>query len=138
MAKEEKKETPRQELVFKFAGKDYRIRPTAQMIANVEAATDRPCYDLGIRMLSVRAISFTEMAAIMGPILLEGGTSMRPVDIMDVFMDEGYDDLLEPIGKCLQRALRGHSMHMQEAAGAAAAGERTADPPNDSSTTKTG
>lgn len=118
-------ESAKQEIEFSFGGKAYKVRPTFDVIISIEAAIGLPAQALGLKMLRTEA-SLTEIAAILFHVLKgQAGAPTTPNAVGEIMMEDGYGDLLLPLGLFLTRALRGNREHMKEAAQGAA----SADPP---------
>lgn len=107
-------ESPRQEIEFKFNGKTYKRRPTWAALVNIEAATNQPCRALGMKVLQTD-VSLTEVTTVLA-VLIGEDADMTPEQIGDVLVEDGYGELLLPLGQFLVRAQRGNKEHEKEAA----------------------
>src|SRR5438309_1883610 len=126
-------ENPRQEIELSLGGQSFRVRPTFEVIAGIEADLNQPARAVGMKAWSAglsadqRAvrnagpeISLTEMAvAVFWMVKGQKGAPPSPVATGALLMEEGYGDLLLPVGQFLTRAQRGNKLHEQEAAEAA-------------------
>lgn len=123
-------ENPRQEIELPFDGKTFRVRPNFETITSVEVALGEPARVVGRKCLSagMSAVERARMNA--GP---EVGVSEfaialywilrsqkdAPATILDVgnvLVEDGYGNLLLPVGQFLVRAQRGNKEHEKEAA----------------------
>lgn len=123
-------ENPLQEVEIPFGGKVYRVRPTFEVLVNVEAATGQSCRTLGLKVWNGDA-GVSEMAAIVNVILRSKGDTRSLGEIGEQMMEEGFLHLIEPLGSFLTRAQRGHKAHEQEAIEAAKKKEAGAAPDED-------
>lgn len=118
-------ESAKQEIEFAFGGKAFKVRPTFDVIISIEAATGQPAQALGVKILRTEA-SLTEIAAALFHVLRgQVGAPPTPNAVGETMMEDGYGDLMLPLGLFLTRALRGNREHMKEAA----QGGAEADPP---------
>lgn len=103
-----------EETEVSFGGKAYRVRPTFRVISRVESETDQAARVLGSKMFSLQ-ISVTEMAAVMSALLRDhGGPTAQQAG--EIIVNDGYEELVLPVGTMLAHVLRGHKRHMEEAA----------------------
>lgn len=108
-------ESARQEIEIPFGGKTYRVRPTWQVLRDVEIATGQPCRKLGVKMVSLgvqgrEEASLSEVVAVLSVII--GRESGKSADeIGEMLVDDGYGDLMGPLGTFLVVALRGNKEH---------------------------
>ncbi len=121
-----------------FGGKTYSVKPDFATICAIEGALNQPSRTLGMKAYvtgmplqqrnGATEISLMEIATIVALILKDKGVSSTPTAVGEALMEDGYGQLLVPIGDYLMRAQRGHKEHEKEAALAA----EQADPPNSS------
>lgn len=111
-------DNPLQEVEIKFGGKTYRVRPTFEVLVNIEAATGQACRSLGLKVWNGEA-GVSEMAAILNVILRSQGDTRTLGETGEQMMEEGFLHLIDPIGSFLTRAQRGHKAHEEEARAAA-------------------
>jgi len=127
-----KVESARQEVEIKLNGSTFSVRPTFEIIANIEAATDQPARMLGMRALlagvkvaerppNASEIKMSELAtAIFWMLRGKKGAPESPQAVGDILMEDGYLQLLDPVGMFLVRAQRGNKEHEKEATQATA------------------
>ena len=129
-------EHPRQEIELSFGGKTYRVRPTFEVVVGIEAELNQSSRVVGMKLLRAEA-SLAEITVILWNALKgkKGAPDTRQ-EVGEVIMEDGYRDLLVPLGNFLLRAQRGNKEHEKEAAEAEAAAKgkeaadgATADPP---------
>lgn len=132
MAKTENKESARQEIELKLNGSTFRVRPNFETLANIELATDQSARALGMkalaagipvsqRMPGLQEIKLSEMAlAIFHMVRGQKGAPESPAAVGELLMEDGYGELLNPVGLFLVRAQRGNKEHEKEAAAAQA------------------
>lgn len=136
----------RQEVSITFDGKDYDVRPTFEVISNIEAVTGASCYALAEKCYAVDATglpSLTTTAQIIFNLLkpFKGPSAER---VAEVLLEDGAVGLYVPLGDVLSRALRGNKDHMKRAEEAAAKAkgavkdENRPDPPEGGSTSSDG
>lgn len=127
-------ENPRQEIELSLGGQTYAVRPAFEVIAGIEADLNQSARAVGMKAWSAglsaeqRAvrnagpeISLTEMAVVLFWMVKgQKGAPPSPIAMGAILMEEGYGDLLLPVGQFLTRAQRGNKIHEQEAAEAAA------------------
>lgn len=132
-------ENPRQEITLSLGGKDFAVRPTFEVIAGIEAALDQPARTVGMKALASgmtlgerqargagAEISMSEMAVVLFHMVKgKKDAPANPTEVGNILMEDGYGDLLLPVGQFLTRAQRGNKEHEKEAAAA----EGAADPP---------
>lgn len=135
-------ENPRQEIEFDLDGKTFRVRPTFEVIANVEAALSQSARSLGLKALAAgmssvergtqTEITLSEFCVVLYWILR--GKPDAPASakaIGEILMEAGYGALLLPVGLFLTRAQRGNKEHEKEAVEKQeVAGVAIVDPPN--------
>lgn len=133
-------ENPRQEIELSLGGQTYRVRPTFEVIAGIEADLNQPARAVGMKAWwagltpAQRAardnvggpeISLTEMAVVVFWMVKgQTGAPASPVAMGALLMEDGYGELLLPVGQFLTRAQRGNKIHEKEAAQAAEAAAR--------------
>lgn len=115
-------DNPLQEVAIAFGGKTYRVRPTFEVLVNIEAATGQACRALGLKVWNGEA-GVSEMAAIVNVILRSQGDTRTLGETGEQMMEEGFLHLIDPLGSFLTRAQRGHKAHEEEARKAAEKGE---------------
>lgn len=122
------KEDPREEISLTFGEKEFRVRPTFQVIAGIEAALDQPAKTVGMKALSAgmsavereqrgagREISLTELAVVIYWMLKDkDGAPKSPSEAGEALLEYGTRDLLLPVGLFLTRAQRGHREHIKD------------------------
>lgn len=125
-------EHPRQEIEIALGGETYRVRPSFEVIAGIESDTGQPARTLGMKAwvggmsIEQRAarnagqeISLSEMAVVVFWMIKgQKGAPSSAVVVGALLMEEGYAELLLPVGQFLTRAQRGNKIHEQEAAAA--------------------
>ena len=120
---------PREEISLTLGDREFRVRPTFQIISGIEAALDTPAKTLGLRCLSAamlasqreatnagREISLTELAVILTFMLR--GQPNAPKDANEageLLMEHGCVGLYTRIGLFLTGSNRGHREHIREA-----------------------
>lgn len=118
-------ETARQEIPLTFGGKPYRVRPTFQNIVNLEGALNQSARSVGMKAFASGTpsaerglqpeIALTELAVALFWILQGQEGAPKSVEAVgEILMEEGYTDLLLPVGQYLTRAQRGHKQHEKE------------------------
>lgn len=124
-----------QEVIFPFAGKIFRVRPTYKILARIEAVTGVPvrtlgfrCYSAGVPIASrtVQEISLGEVSTIMTIILDGRDGAPDPETIGDTLVDDGYLELLNPLGNFLIRAQTGNKEYEAQQRRIAEAAEKEA------------
>jgi hypothetical protein len=127
-------ENPRQETELSFGGKTYSVRPTFQIITSIEAALNQPARFLGMKCFVVgkamgerygaeQEISMGELAVIVfwmlrDQFLADKAMPQTPAAVGEIMMEDGYGQLLMPVGEILTRAQKGNREHAKEAAAA--------------------
>jgi hypothetical protein len=123
-------ENARQEIAVPFGGRTFRVRPTFEAIVSIEGALNQSARSVGMKALAAgmtsadrglqAEISLTELAVSLYWMLR--GQEGAPKDAAETgaqLIEEGYADLLLPVGQFLTRAQRGNKIHEQEAIEAA-------------------
>lgn len=108
-------ESARQEIELEFGGVTYQVRPEFKTIIRVEATLNQPSRQLGLKCLNYEA-SVGEIAAIVFAVLQDQPNPPDKERIGDVIVEDGYDDLMIPLGTYLLRAVKGNKVHEKEAA----------------------
>lgn len=141
-------ENPRQEVEIQFNGRTYLARPTFQIITTIEAATNQPARNLGMKALiagmplaqraaggyiGVQEISMGEISLVLWLMLRDhfqadksGSAPQSAEGVGEFLMDDGYLDLCGPVGEFLTRAQRGNKEHVRQAEIAAKRAEEAA------------
>jgi hypothetical protein len=110
-------ESARQEIEFTFMGKPWKVRPTFDVISSVEKATGESAMTLGRKLINYE-MPLTTIAVVLYSILRPlGGPKID--EIGAAIVEDGYQELTEPVATLLVRALKGNAAHMREAAAAA-------------------
>ena len=119
------------EIELQFAGKTYAVKPSFEILASIEGALNQPARSVGLKALAAGMsaaerglqpeISLTELTVCIFWMLKGLGGPENPAQVGAIIMDEGYADLLLPVGQFLTRAQRGHKLHQKEAEEAQAA-----------------
>lgn len=123
-------EDARQEISFDLGGKTYTVRPTWQALSAIETATGESCYALGVKMFNIRDVGIGEMAVILRALATSDERNGKDVptisEIGEILFQDGYRQYLvvgDPpdqdaaaIPKLLIAVLKGHKLHMREAA----------------------
>lgn len=112
-------DSPRQEIKFTFGGRAFSVRPTFAVLSAIEASLAQPSRQLGVKVLRLE-VSIMEMAAIMAGLLSEQPNPPDAKACGEIITEDGYDDLIAPVGDFLTRALKGNKHHEREAAREAA------------------
>lgn len=115
-------DNPRQEIEFPFGGKVYRIRPTFEIIVTIEAELNQASRTVGMKLLRAEA-GLAEIAVVVWNVLKDQKAAPTRAEIGEAIMNDGYIDLLIPLGQFLMRAQRGHKEHEKEAASQKAPGD---------------
>jgi len=129
-------ESARQEIELTVGGKTFSVRPDFVTISNIEAATQQPARTLGLQAYAAGVpqsarggfpeISMTNLVLVIFWMLRGKKDAPATVEAVgEIIMEEGYGDLLMPVGNFLTRAQRGNKEHEKEAAQGA-----PADPPS--------
>lgn len=119
-------DTARQEIPLTFAGKPYRVRPTFQNVVNLEGALNQPARTVGMKAFASGTpaaerglqpeISLSELSVVLFWMLRgQEGAPKSPEEVGEILMEDGYSELLLPVGQYLTRAQRGHKLHVKEA-----------------------
>lgn len=113
-----------QEVAFSLGGKDYRLRPTFRILARIETTLNQPARTLGVKCYlggvpqSERGgnpeISLVELSSVLAAMLADTKDPPTIDKVGDILMEEGYSNLLLPIGNFLTRAQRGNKIHEEE------------------------
>lgn len=113
------------EIELQLDGKTYAVKPSFEIIASIEAATNQSARSVGLKALAAGMsaaergmqpeISLTELAVCVFWMIKDQGGPDNPGKVGSIIMDEGYADLLLPVGQFLTRAQRGHKVHQKEA-----------------------
>lgn len=113
-----------QEVVFQFGGKTYRIRPTWKVLVRIESALGQSSRTLGMKCWATGIpaserganpeISLAEISGVLAGMLADIKGAPPMDQIGEILVDEGYADLLLPLGSFLVRAQRGNIAHEQE------------------------
>lgn len=118
-------EDPRQELEFVLGGKTFRARPSWEVLAAIEGSTNSPARTIGMKALAslqraadrvTPEISLTEMAATLAALLRGQPGAPEPNKIGEMLVEDGYSQLLLPVGLFLTRAYKGNKEHEKDAA----------------------
>lgn len=107
------------DIELQFAGQSWKLRPSFKKIISVEATLNQPSRQLGLKCLNYEA-SVSEIAALLYVILNDQAGAPDREKIGDVLMEDGYDQVMVPLGQFLCRAIRGNKIHEREAAAKAA------------------
>lgn len=119
-------DTPRQEVDLTLDGKTYSIRPNFKTLVAIEAAANQPARTLGIKALVVSVplgqrngaeeISIAELATVIFCMVRgEKGAPDSAEAVGELLVENGYRDLLEPVGLFLVRAQKGNKEYVKEA-----------------------
>lgn len=113
------------EIELPFDGKVFAIKPNFEIIASIEGAVNQSARSVGLKALAAGMsaaerglqpeISLTELTVCVFWMLKDQGGPDNPGKVGAVIMDDGYADLLLPVGQFLTRAQRGHKLHQKEA-----------------------
>ncbi len=117
-------ETGLQEVEIPFNGRTFRVRPEYRILARIEAVTGAPCRETGIRCYAsglpfsqrngVKELGLAEVATVLS-VLLEGQKDAPPTgEIGPILVQDGYIELMGPLGDFLTRAARGNKVYEQE------------------------
>ena len=120
-------DNPRQEIDLRFGGVTYRVRPDFRALVGIEGATGSSSRLLGIRIMTGQA-GVSEIATVLELLLTDKGGPPRE-KIGEIIMADGHEDLWEPLGLFLTRAVKGHKFHEEQARKEAV--KTTTDPPED-------
>lgn len=104
-----------QEIELPFGAVVYRIRPKWRKLIEVEATLQQPSRQLGLKFLRWEA-SVTETLAVLWVLLKDEKNPPDRETMGDTLIDQGYEDLMLPIGNFLTRAIRGNAIHEKEEA----------------------
>ena len=122
-------ESALQEIELNFAGQVWRLRPEFQTLIAIEAALNQPSRTLGLKLLRYEA-GVAEIAATVFLLLRDKKGAPTREEVGQAIMEDGYDDLMVPLGTYLTRAIRGSKEHEKEALAKAKAAEN---PPSQTS-----
>lgn len=113
------------EIELEFDGQTYTVKPSFEIIASIEGALNQSARSVGLKALAAGMsaaerglqpeISLTELTVCVFWMLKNQGGPDNPAKVGTVIMEEGYGDLLLPVGQYLTRAQRGHKLHQKEA-----------------------
>lgn len=118
--------SPRQEIAIPFDGKVFKVRPTFEVLASIEGALNQPARSVGMKALASgmtsadrglqQEISLTEMAvAVYWMLHGQDGAPKDATAVGSALVENGFSDLLLPVGQFLTRAQKGNKLHEQEA-----------------------
>ncbi len=118
--------SPRQEIAIPFDGKTFRVRPTFEVLASIEGALNQSARSVGMKALASGMtaadrglqpeISLTEMAVVVYWMLKDQDGAPKDASVVgSMLVDNGFSDLLLPVGQFLTRAQKGNKLHEQEA-----------------------
>lgn len=129
----------RQEVELKFGERTFDIKPTFEIVANIELTTGYACTALADKFFAADPQnwpSLTLTGQVLNVILRTIDPKITGADISQTLMDYGCDSVWQPLGRFCSRALKGNKEHMrraeEEAARLAAeggAGKAQSDPP---------
>lgn len=109
-------EGARQEVDFTLGGKTYEVRPTFALICAIERQLGESSVVIGRRVVFAQA-SVDDMAKVLGVIIRSADPKGPTNDqVGEMLMEEGLQNLIEPLGNFLTRSLRGNADYAKEAA----------------------
>lgn len=113
---------PFNQITIKLRERSFTVSCCFEVMARVELMTGSGANLLGRRMLEANGVKITEIALAVSAIL-EGQEPRAPdyMTIGAILYEDGYQDLLSPLGMFLVRGLRGNKEHERDAIEAAAA-----------------